>query len=146
MCGNITAHIAHTLADAPSAIDTVTLWAMAVFALINLSFFFVTFWLQRKTAGGTACGQTASVPSNELSFDSRVQAVASRYSLSQREHQILLEYAVGRSAPFIAKKHYLSVFTVKNYISRIYSKLNIHSRQQLLDKLEEEQRTKLGQL
>ena len=39
--------------------------------------------------------------------------------------------------PYIAEKFILSPNTVKTHMRRIYGKANVHSRQELLDKLEE---------
>ncbi|NTW29456.1 MAG: response regulator transcription factor [Coriobacteriia bacterium] len=139
MCGNLTAYVARALTDAQSTIDTVNLWALAVFALINLSLFVITYRLQRKIADSASAENQASV---KTSLETCAQELATRFSLSQREYQVLLEYAAGRSAPFIAKKYYLSVFTVKNYVGRFYAKMGIHDRQQLLDLLEAEERRK----
>ena len=132
MCGNLTAHLSLTISEAPEAVNAVTMWALAAFALINLSLFFVTYHIQKRdTAHQSKTESTHNTDSAE-----NMQALADHYLLSKREREILVEYAAGRSAPFIAEKYFLSVFTIKNYISRIYSKMGIHSRQELLDCIE----------
>lgn len=53
--------------------------------------------------------------------------------LTERESEILMMYAGGRSAVYIAEELYLSNYTVKTHLRRCYAKLGIHSRQELLD-------------
>ncbi len=52
----------------------------------------------------------------------------SRYGLSRREHEILGLLAANRSTTQIATALYLAPKTVENYLTRIYSKLGVHSR------------------
>ncbi|MDQ0418415.1 DNA-binding NarL/FixJ family response regulator [Croceifilum oryzae] len=51
-----------------------------------------------------------------------------RYDLTERELQVLRYLSDGLSNKEIAKKLYLSEGTVKNYISNIYSKLDVKNR------------------
>lgn len=59
------------------------------------------------------------------------------YRLSDREVEIIREFSAGRSARYIADYFVLSEHTVKTHLRRAYTKLNIHSRQELLDLIEE---------
>jgi DNA-binding CsgD family transcriptional regulator len=63
--------------------------------------------------------------------------MARDFRLTRREQEILLLLKQGRSRPYIQKTMHLSEGTVKTHTSHIYTKLAIHSRQQLLDVLEE---------
>ena len=45
--------------------------------------------------------------------------------------------AAGRSAPFIAETLYVETSTAKSHIARIYSKLGVHTRQELLNLVED---------
>ena len=56
-----------------------------------------------------------------------------RYGLSQRELEVLYLFAQGRSASWIAENLIISKNTVRTHLRAIYSKLDIHSRQDLLD-------------
>ena len=58
------------------------------------------------------------------------------YKLSAREVEIVREFSAGRSARYIADYFVLSEHTVKTHLRRAYSKLGIHSRQELLDLIE----------
>lgn len=59
------------------------------------------------------------------------------YRLSEREVEIVREFSAGRSARYIADYFVLSEHTVKTHLRRAYTKLGIHSRQELLDLIEE---------
>ena len=70
-------------------------------------------------------------------FPDNVRRLADDCGLTEREKEILALFAEGRSVPYIAEKFILSPNTVKTHMRRIYGKANVHSRQELLDKLEE---------
>lgn len=55
------------------------------------------------------------------------------YGLSARELEILDLFAQGRSANWIAEHFTISKNTVRTHLRAIYSKLDVHSRQELLD-------------
>ena len=63
--------------------------------------------------------------------------LAQRYALSEREAQIVREFAAGRSARYLAEWHMLSEHTIKTYMRRAYTKIGVHSRQELIDAIEE---------
>ncbi|MDR3849394.1 helix-turn-helix transcriptional regulator [Eggerthella sp.] len=47
--------------------------------------------------------------------------------------ETLVYLAQGRSAPYIADEQFLSVNTVRTHIKRIYAKMDVHSKEELLD-------------
>lgn len=55
------------------------------------------------------------------------------YGLSARELEILDLFAQGRSANWIAENLTISKNTVRTHLRAIYSKLDVHSRQEPLD-------------
>lgn len=61
------------------------------------------------------------------------RAADARYGLSQRELEILELFAQGRSANWIADSLVISKNTVRAHLRAIYTKLDIHTRQELLD-------------
>lgn len=72
-----------------------------------------------------------------LSFASvceeRSRKLASRYFLTARETVVLGLLLAGRSAPFVASHLHVSESTVKTHVRHIYTKLDVHNRQELLD-------------
>jgi DNA-binding CsgD family transcriptional regulator len=75
------------------------------------------------------------IPKNgsEQGVDYRCATVAAAYNLSVREHDVLRYICKGRSKPYIAEALCLSENTVATYTRRLYSKLGVHSKQELLD-------------
>jgi DNA-binding CsgD family transcriptional regulator len=55
------------------------------------------------------------------------------YGLSARELEVMHLYAQGRSANWIAEKLVISSNTVRTHLRAVYNKLDVHSRQELLD-------------
>lgn len=66
----------------------------------------------------------------------RRTAMAREHGLSNRETEIFLLLAQGRSRPYIRDALYLSKNTVATHIRHIYEKLGIHSQQELIDLVE----------
>lgn len=60
-----------------------------------------------------------------------------RYGLSPREREILQILLKGRDAKYIMDTFYISQSTAKTHIYNIYRKFGIHSRQELLDFVED---------
>lgn len=65
-----------------------------------------------------------------------IDLLADTYGLSVREREVVSEYSMGRSARFIADQLLLSEYTIKSHLRRAYAKLDVHSRQELLDLIE----------
>ena len=59
-----------------------------------------------------------------------------RSKLSRREAEIFVYLAKGRDVQFVANELVLSKNTVKTHIKNIFSKLDVHSRQELIDLVE----------
>lgn len=59
-----------------------------------------------------------------------------RFGLSDRELEVLVPLAQGRSKAYIADMLFISENTVRAHVKRIYAKLDVHNKQELLDRLE----------
>ena len=68
-----------------------------------------------------------------LSLEERVDLVAERHGVSGRAREVMLLIAQGRSATRIEQELYISRGTVNTYSHRLYQKLGIHSKQELID-------------
>lgn len=75
-----------------------------------------------------------ATPSSTL--DARCAYVRQHFGLTERETDMVRLLAHGRSKTSISKELFISENTVKSYTRNVYSKLNIHSKQQLLDILD----------
>ena len=69
-------------------------------------------------------------------FRDRCDAIAAEYKLSRRETEVFYLFARGRSSSRIADDLYVSSGTVSTHLRNIYRKLDVHSRQELLDLVE----------
>ena len=96
-----------------------------------------------QQSGTPAAAHVASDPAVATSYAAEVDAVLERrrsvaceHGLSNRETEIFLLLAQGRSRPYIRDSLYLSKNTVATHIRHIYEKLGIHSQQELIDLVE----------
>ena len=75
-------------------------------------------------------------PEKKRSFETLLrqpcELVAQRYELSERELDILVLLAAGRNVSTISETLYLSQNTVKSHMNRLYKKLGVHSREELV--------------
>lgn len=83
-------------------------------------------------------GLDMTAESSELPTLSRCEELAQHYNLSRRETEILEYLAKGRSQPYIREELMLSKNTVATHVKHIYQKLNVHSKQELIDLVEGE--------
>lgn len=82
-----------------------------------------------EKADGVAAGEAGLVAAQH----SLARAADPRYGLSARELEILDLFAQGRSANWIADSLTISKNTVRSHLRAIYTKLDVHTRQELLD-------------
>ena len=67
----------------------------------------------------------------------RCKAISERRGLTARELDVLILLAKGRSQPYICEYLTLSKSTVSTHVGHIYQKCDVHSRQELLDYINE---------
>ncbi len=78
----------------------------------------------------TAAGHRQPVsrrPSNQLPED------AADAGLTQREQDVLYYFSMGHSAKKIAEALFVSYETVRTHTTNLYRKLDVHSKQELID-------------
>jgi DNA-binding CsgD family transcriptional regulator len=68
--------------------------------------------------------------------DNYLLVVAQRFGLSPKETEVFELLAQGRNRPYIRERLHLAEGTVKTHTTHIYSKLEVHSRQEMLDLLQ----------
>lgn len=71
-------------------------------------------------------------------FDTRCRCVAEKYGLSQRETEVLQLLARGRSLSVIEEQLFISNSTARTHTRNIYRKLDVHTKQALIDLVERE--------
>lgn len=71
-------------------------------------------------------------PTKQIDFEKTCQELSASYHLTGRESEVLRFLAQGKTQPYIAETLDISENTVRVYTKRIYSKLDVHSRSELL--------------
>ena len=62
----------------------------------------------------------------------RIRRAVAKLGLTQRESQIVVEFAIGKSTQALANELYISAATVRTHLRKIFTKLDISSRVELL--------------
>lgn len=107
---------------------------VAVFAFVftDADIKFIFTW-HRTSTPETAEAPALSPITGESPLEQRIAAIPARFGVSAREAQIMLLFAQGHSANWIAEDLVISKNTVRSHIRSIYTKLDVHSRRELLD-------------
>lgn len=122
---------------------------LLLIAVMGLARLCTVLW-RRQRADEPAAARTAdsedgksTPPSDEpasaaklAETDDYLGRFSDAYGLTNRERDIFALFAEGRSAPYIAEMLVLSENTVKTHLRHIYTKCNLHNRQDLLDAIE----------
>lgn len=76
---------------------------------------------------------TTSAQSEQTALEATIiERLSDEFHLTRREREVFAHLAKGRSAPYIAEVYQVSENTVRSHIKHIYTKLDVHSRQELL--------------
>mgnify|MGYP002572278441 FL=1 len=81
----------------------------------------------------------AELSPNPLSLSDVCRAISEDHHLTPRESEVLEELAVGHSSGYIAKVLYISNNTARSHMKNIYRKLDIRSREELIELLRRRQ-------
>ena len=108
-------------------------------ATLALMFCSYLRYASKRDAAGDAGApeEAAAVPLAHLSAGDALVQMKGTYELTNREFEVIEEFAAGRSARAIAERFTLSEHTVKTHLRHAYAKMDVHSRQELLDLIEE---------
>ena len=74
-----------------------------------------------------------------LAMDTLPEAFLTKYGITEREREIILKVAQGKSNADIAGELFISLATVKTHLHNIYRKIDVDSRYDLLARLRSEQ-------
>lgn len=133
---------------------------MAVIYALSLAAVLVSRDRRRRRRGDADAGASAAVPEDAAvaagaveeppalagaaegddAFDARCAAVAAEGGLTEREAEIMRYLARGRTKAHIAGVLFVSENTVRSHVRNIYAKLEVHTRQQLIDLVEDGRR------
>ena len=109
-------------------------------ALLIFCILLVALFVLGRGSAVTGWGSIRPIDENEESpVESAVMRIAQRCHLSPRETEVLSLLAKGRNRAYIREELTIGDETVKSHIKNIYRKLDVHSQQQLIDLIEEEE-------
>lgn len=127
-------HYENTLVEAQTSAVFVSIGAIAIVAL------FATVAATTRTLPGEPVTDVSSdaaelkhLGSSVAAFDSQCETIAAETGLSQREADVFKLLARGYTSSRIQKKLYIAAGTVSYHSHNIYSKLGVHSKQELID-------------
>ncbi len=69
------------------------------------------------------------------SLDELCDAAAAKYGITERENEVMRQICRGRSKRYIAEELFVTEDTVRYHVKQIYKKLDVHNRQELLDRI-----------
>lgn len=102
-----------------------------VLALLAVYVMALAFFVTRMRRPGRAEELPASAD-----LDAKCEALSSRYGLSPREKEVFVLLAKGRDLPRISQELFISDNTTRSHMRNIYKKLDVHSKQEIIDMLE----------
>lgn len=113
----------------------------ALLVLYALSMAYAGMQRREKPHGEQGAGETAdaageAVAASDASLEQRCEAIVRRFELSPRESDVLVAFAHGRNVAYLAERLCLSENTIRSHSKSLYTKLGIHSKQELLDLVE----------
>ena len=112
----------------------IALTTLLMFALAMVGTFFLevrdqdTKWIFAELSG-----ERVSAPQDHRSIDERCDAIGTERGLTPRELEVMKMLCKGRTKSYIAETLYLTENTVRSHTKHIYTKLDVHSKQELMD-------------
>lgn len=85
----------------------------------------------REPDAGAAPGPSEAMESSGLARACR--KLQQRFGLSEREVEVMELLAEGRARPYIRERLFISNNTVATHVKHIYAKLDVHSKEELID-------------
>ncbi len=92
--------------------------------------------IESETVEGSDAGTEEMSFQRPGTFYTKCEIISRKYGLSHRQREVLGMLAKGRNADYITEKLIISSHTAKAHIYNIYQKTGVHSRQELMDLVE----------
>lgn len=128
--GQLNAWLAEAIKGGVAELTTISL--IAVFVLM-----FVAMVVLNGPGLRSILDSDAGASSHDDTPEQRIVALFEQHGLSPREQEVAALLARGRSLPFIQDELYISAGTAQTHARHIYKKMGVHSRQELIDRVEE---------
>lgn len=94
-------------------------------------------WTMMKAGTLSNTNPSSTESRVEGGLESAVSSLGQEYGLTRRETQIFMLLAQGRTSPYISSELLIGVNTVNTHKRRIYQKLGVHDKQELIDMVKE---------
>ena len=104
-------------------------------ALLLVAYIFILS--ERRVIAIDELGKAKEAETPARRFQDRFDALVRRYGLTPREADVARLFVRGRSTSRIAEDLYISTGTVATHLRNVYHKTQVHSRQELLDLVEQ---------
>jgi DNA-binding CsgD family transcriptional regulator len=118
------------LSQGPLALAAVGLGALYVLSLVSLALIRRPGPTEAEAPGG---GARQVVVAEDRGFLASCQALSARSDLTPREAEMLPLLGQGRSVASISKLLFISENTTKSHVRNIYRKLDVHTKQELIE-------------
>lgn len=119
--------------------DIFTAYSLALIILLVL---LITFLDKPARAAARRPNEELAVLEQAPKWIDVCDEIGDRFSLSPREKEVFLFLAKGRDVGHISETLHISPYTARSHIYHIYSKCNIHNKQELIDYVERCRRSK----
>lgn len=124
---------AHTFSVGDLKLTAVALVAVYLVAMVS------TFLFKDKAFSGEEAAQPVpATAAPQAALEERCREIVEGYGLTPRESEILKYLGQGRTVRSISEKLVVSENTVKYHVKSIYQKLDVHSRDEVVDLIERE--------
>lgn len=118
---------------------TILLVVFLSFVLIRMAPFSIQQSIDQVNDPQSQTETSISKTTDKDTFDARCNTIAKDAGLTPREVQVFKMLARGRDRIYIQNELVISKNTVKAHVKHVYSKLGIHSHQQLIDLVDKPQ-------
>lgn len=119
---------------------SIAVLAIATMAILNQKgTFVIKDTIEVSEGGGDSASSEEKSPEAFVvdELEENINAIAEKAQLTPREKEVFDLLSRGRSVPFIRDELIISRNTVATHVKHIYAKLEVHSRQELIDLVHE---------
>ena len=133
--GAFAGRMATSMAEDGGAAFQAAAAAVVQFAFVAFAAVCMRGFSFKDAIGAVEAAETIEAPAGLVAnrFDDRCEQTAKRYNLTPRELDVLRLLAQGRNVAHIQKELVLARNTIKVHVRHIYTKLGVHSQQELID-------------
>ena len=113
--------------------------ALVIFAFVAYILTVLKDFNFNTTIEGVTPSETVVSSFSAGLLEARCKTLSAKFALTSRESEIFALLARGRNSRFIQEELFVSYNTVKAHVRHIYSKLGIHTQQELIDLVESDE-------